>query len=163
MWLTNSTWACPVGNGCVSPDFTHPLSTVLVGCWCQTPRIGNLPGPGGVMCPRLIHSETNDLIEITSRETLLLFSHSVVPNSLRPHGLQHAMIPCPSPSPRVCSHSCPLSQWCHPTISSSVTPFSSCLQSHLASGSFPVSRLFASGGKSIGALASVSLATDESF
>ena len=138
-------------------------STVLMGCWLQVPRIENIPGPGGAMCPRLIHSETNDLIEITSRETLLLFSHSLVPSSLQPHGLQHAGLPCPSPSPGVCSHLCPLSQWCHPAISSSVAPFSSCLQSHLAPGSFPVSWLFASGGQSIGALASVSLATDESF
>jgi len=59
-----------------------------------------------------------------------------------PHGLQHAKLPCPSPSPRVCSNSCPLSQWCDPTISSSVVPFSSCLHSFPASGSFPMSRLF---------------------
>ena len=70
-------------------------------------------------------------------------------------GLQHTRFPCPSPSPGVCSNSCPLSQWCHPTISSSVAPFSSCPQSFPASGSFPVSRLFASGGQSIGASASV--------
>ena len=71
---------------------------------------------------------------------------------LRPHGLQHARLPCP-PSPRVCSKSCPLSWWYHPTISSSVGPFS-CLQSFSASGSFPVSQLFTSGGQSIGASAS---------
>ena len=68
---------------------------------------------------------------------LLLFSCSVV-SALWPHGLQHARLPCPSPFPRACSDSCPLSQWCHPTISSSVIPFSSCLQSFPASGSFPV-------------------------
>ena len=67
------------------------------------------------------------------------FSHSVVSNSLQPHGLQHARPPCPSPTPGVYSDSCPLSRWCHPTISSSVVPFSSCLQSFPASGSFPVS------------------------
>ena len=78
-------------------------------------------------------------------------SCSVVPHSLWPHGLQHARPPCPSPSPRVCSNSCPLSQWCHPTISSSVVPFSSCLQSFPASGSFLMSQLFASGGQSTGA------------
>ena len=71
-------------------------------------------------------------------------------NSLRPHGLQHARHPCPSPTPRACSHSCPLSQWCHPTISSSATHFSFCLQSFPASGSFAMSLLFASGGQSIG-------------
>ena len=85
---------------------------------------------------------------------LLLFSHSVVSDSLLPHGLQHARFPCPSPSPRACSNSCPLSQWCHPTVSSSVIPFSSCLQSFPASGSFPMSQLFTSGGHSIEASAS---------
>ena len=77
------------------------------------------------------------------------FSHSVPFDSLRPHGLQHARPPCPSPTPRVYSNSCPLSWWCHLTISSSVIPFSSCLQSFPASGSFPMSQLFALGGQSI--------------
>ena len=84
-------------------------------------------------------------------------SRSVISDSLQPHGLQHTRLPCPSPSPGVYSDSCPSSQWCHPTISSSVIPFSSRLQSFPASGSFPMSQLFASGGRSIGpsALASV--------
>ena len=69
------------------------------------------------------------------------FSHSVVSNSLQPHGLLHARLPCPSPTPGACSNSCPLSRWCHPTISSSVIPFSSCLQSFPASGSFQMSQL----------------------
>ena len=77
--------------------------------------------------------------------------------TLQPHGLQHARLPCPSPSPRACSNSCPSSQWCHPTISSSVAPFSFCLQSFPASGSFPMSRLFASSGQSIAASASASV------
>ena len=81
------------------------------------------------------------------------FSHSVMSNSLRPHEPQHARPPCPSPTPRVYSNSCPLSWWCHPTISS----FFSCLQSFPASGSFQMSQLFASGGQSIGASASVSV------
>ena len=85
------------------------------------------------------------------------FSHSVVSNSLWPHRPQHAMPPCPSPTPRVYSNTCPLSQWCHPIISSSVVPFSSCLQSFPASGSFPMSQLFASGGQSIGVSASTSV------
>ena len=68
------------------------------------------------------------------------FSHSVVSDSLWPHGLQHSRPPCPLPTPRACSNSCPLSQWCHPTISSSVIPFSSCPQSFPASGSFPISQ-----------------------
>ena len=85
------------------------------------------------------------------------FSHSVVSNSLRPYGLQQARPPCPSPTPGVYSNSCPLSWWCHPTISSSVIPFSSCLQSLAVSGSFQMSQFFASSGQSIGvsALASV--------
>ena len=78
-------------------------------------------------------------------------------DSLVLHELQHARLPCPSLSPGVCSNSCPLSQWCHPTISSSVAPFSSCSQSFTASGSFPMSRLSASGGQSIGSLASTSV------
>ena len=76
---------------------------------------------------------------------------------LQPHELQHARPPCPSSTPRVHSDSCPSSQWCHPAISSSVIPFSSCLQSFPASGSFPVSQLFASGGQSTGVLASASV------
>ena len=78
-------------------------------------------------------------------------------NSLRPHGLQHARLPCPSPTSGAYSNSCPLSQWCHPTVSSSVIPFSSRLQSFPASGSFPMSQFFASGGQSIGASASGSV------
>ena len=74
-----------------------------------------------------------------------------------PHGLQHSRPPCPSSSLRVCPTSCPLSRWCHPTISSSVVPFSSCPQSFPASGSFPMSQLFASDGRSIGASASPSV------
>ena len=72
----------------------------------------------------------------------MLYSCSVISDSLRPHGLQHARLPCPSLSPGACSNSCPLSWWCHPTISPSVIPFSSCFQSFPASGSFPVSQLF---------------------
>ena len=84
----------------------------------------------------------------------LLFSRSVMSDSLWPYGLQHARLPCPSPSPGACSNSCPLSQWCYPTISSSVIPFSSCSQSFPASGSFLMSQLFASGDQSIGGSAS---------
>ena len=76
---------------------------------------------------------------------------------LQPHGLQHARSPCPSPTPRVYSNSCPLSWWCHPTISSSVVPFSSHLQSFPASGSFKMSQFFTSGGQSIGVSVSASV------
>ena len=85
------------------------------------------------------------------------FSHSVVSDSLRPHELQHTRPPCPSPTPGVHSNSCPLSWWCHPTISSSVFPFSSCLQSFPASESFQMSQPFTSGGQNIGLLASTSV------
>jgi len=88
---------------------------------------------------------------------LLLFSHSVIYNSLWPHELQHARLLYPSSSLGACSNSCPLSQWCHPTISSFVIPLSSCLQSFPRSGSFSVSWLFASGDQSIGASASASV------
>ena len=76
---------------------------------------------------------------------------------LWPHGPQHTRLSCPPPTPGPCSNSCPLSQWCHPTISSSVIPFSSCLQSFPASGSFQMSRFFASGSQSIGDSASASV------
>ena len=91
----------------------------------------------------------------TTMNNSVQFSSSVMPDSLRSHGLQHARLPCPSPTPRACSNSCPSSWWCHPTISSSVIPFSSCLQSFPASGSFPMSQFFTSGDQSIGASASV--------
>ena len=83
------------------------------------------------------------------------FSHSVVSDSLWPHGLQHTRLLCPSPTPGAYSNSCPLSWWCHPAISSFVVPFSSCLQSFPASESSPMSQLFASGGQSSGASVSV--------
>ena len=89
--------------------------------------------------------------------TLVQFSRSVVSGSLQPHVVQHTRLPCPSPTPETCSNSRPLSWWCHPTISSSVVPFSSCLQSFLASGFFQISQLFASGGQSIGVSTSASV------
>ena len=85
------------------------------------------------------------------------FSHSVMSDSLQPHELQHARPPCPPPTPRIHPNSCPSSQGSHPTISSSVVPFSSHLQSFPASGSFPMSQLFTSGGQSIGISASTSV------
>ena len=99
--------------------------------------------------------------DITKDDTYYIsssqFSHSVVSNSLQPHGPRLTRPPCPSPTPRVYPNSCPLSQWCHPAISSSVVPFSSCPQSFPASGSFPMSQLFAWGGQSIGVSASASV------
>ena len=83
-------------------------------------------------------------------DTWVQFSHSTMSDSLRINGLQHVKLPCPSPTPGACSNSCPLGWWCHPTISLSVVPFSSCLQSSPASGTFTMSHLFASGGQNIG-------------
>ena len=88
---------------------------------------------------------------------LVQLSHSVVSGSLQPHGLQLARPSCPSPTPRVHPNPCSSSRWCHPTISSSVIPFSSCPQSFPASGSFQMSQLFTSGGQSIGVSASTSV------
>ena len=85
------------------------------------------------------------------------FSRSVISDFVRPHGLQHTRLPCPSPTPRAWSNSCPLSRWCHPAISSSVIPFSFCLQSFPVSGSFPMCQFFQSGGQSIGASALASV------
>ena len=97
------------------------------------------------------------LLPKTKQKPQVQFSRSVVSDSLRPHGLHLARLPCPSPTPRACSNSCPLNRWCHPTISSSVVPFSSHLQSFPASVAFPMSQFFASGGQSIGASASASV------
>ena len=89
------------------------------------------------------------------------FSHSVASDSLWPHGLQHTTLPCPSLTPGVYSNSCPLSQWCHPIILSSLVPFSSHLQSFPSSGSFQMSQFFPSGGQSIGVSASASVPSNE--
>ena len=102
---------------------------------------------------------SNDGILVNSRTKFssVQFSRSVVSDYLITHGLHHTVFHCPSPTPRAYSNSCPLSQWCHQTISSSVAPFSSCLQSFPASGSFPVNQFFALGGLSIGASTSASV------
>ena len=104
------------------------------------------------MSPQYVGSP---LSSITYKFSTLLFSYQGVSDSLRAHGLQHARLSCPSPSPGACSNSCPWSQWCHPTVSSSVIPLSSCPRSFPASGSFTVSQLFASGSQGMGASASV--------
>ena len=103
---------------------------------------------------------TGNAVLIYPSVSSVQFHRSVMSDSLWPDGLQHARPPCPSPTPGVYPNSCPLSQWCHPTISSSVVPFSSHLQSFLASGSFHKSQLFASGGQSIGFSFSLSLSNE---
>ena len=124
-----------------------------------------------ICCPNTMKKKKKDFLNIYRREpepfmfrtvisdvqSSVQFSHSVVSDYSQPHESQHARPPCPSPTPRVHSNPSPLSRWCHPAISSSVIPFSSCPQSLPASGYFPISQLFAWGGQSIGvsALASV--------
>ena len=105
-----------------------------------------------LMFPVLLFIHFNNYYLLVSQ-----LSRSVMSDSLWPYELQHARPPCPSPTPRVHPNQCPLSQWCHPTISSSIVPFSSCPQSFPASGSFQMSQLFTSGGQSIGVSASASV------
>ena len=138
------------------------LSSIYVSCTNlltdrSCPRTEHLCLLSFLFLNPLLQDQTLFFTHIISRIIcfilLLLFSHSVVSSSLRPHALQHTRLPCPSPSPGACS----LSRWCHPTILSSVIPFSSCLQSFPASGSCLRSQSFASGGQSIGASASASV------
>ena len=136
--------------------------------WTWTELTTGFPGPLGSrrQITGLVSSIMHESIPIINLLYLYIlvvlclsvqFSHSVMYDSLQPHELQHTRPPYPSPTPGVHPKSCPLSQWCHPTISSSVIPFSSCPQSFPASGSFPMSQLFTSGGQSIGVSASVSV------
>ena len=128
--------------------------------------------PGGLQSPGVLrvghnwatslHFLQNCVVSLTCIDLVHIllsvqFSHSVMSDSLRPHELQHAKLPCPSPTPGVHPNSCALSWWCHPAISSSVVPFSSCPHSLPTSGSFPMSQLFAWGGQSIGVSASASV------
>ena len=109
---------------------------------------------------KIFSNEPKEVLMINiyhSKFSSVQFSRSVMSDSLRPHEPQHARPPCLSPTPGVYSNSCPLSRWCHPTISTSAVPFSSCPQSLPASGSFPMSQLFASGGQSTGVSASASV------
>ena len=108
---------------------------------------------GAVLPPISCLASGNPVLALSSVQ----FSCSVVPTSLRPHGLQRARLPCPSPTPGACSNSCPSSRWSNPTIVLSVVPFFSYLQSSPASGSFPMSQFFTSGHQSIGASASASV------
>ena len=125
------------------------------GCINRSQRsLGSIPGAEVIL---LSQRHGRARWDLGPHLLLLLFNHSFVSDSLQFHGLQHARFPCPSLSPGVCSNARPLSQWCHPTISSSVGSFSSFPQSFRASESFPVSRCFTPGGQSIGASASSSV------
>ena len=132
------------------------------GSWALECRLNSCGQQGWVALQLVGSSWTRDRTPTLvggyfTTEPPVQFSHSVVSEPLQPHGLQYARLPCPSPTPRACSNSCPLSWWCHPTISSSVVPSSSCFQSFPASGSFPMSQFFASGGQNIGTSASASV------
>ena len=124
-------------------------STVLCSCIFYSTVV-----PYHYFKPRISRNKHKSSSDIAGS---VQFSDSVMSDSLQPHGLQHSRLPCPSPTPRACSNSCPSSQRCHPTISSSVIPFSSCLQFLPASGSFPKSQFFASGGQNIGVSTSTSV------
>ena len=121
------------------------------------PDSGSIPGQGTEIPQAIWRSQKKSSLLTCKLINSVQFSHSVVSDSWRPHGLQHARLPCPSPTPRAYSNSCPLSRWCHPTISSSIGPFSSHLQSFPASRSFLRCQFFASGGQSIGISASASV------
>ena len=145
----------------VKIQFHFPLKTLFKVLWLvqlikHISRFRH--GPNSCQkCVNLLSVNLPWSLESMNAFSSVQFSRSVVSDSLRPDGLQHARPPCPSSTPGVYSNSCPLSQWCHPTISSSVVPFSSRLQSFPAPGSFQMRQLFARGGQSIGlsALASV--------
>ena len=119
--------------------------------WVAMPSLGDLPDPGmetaSLSSPALAGRFFTTSATWEAWQQPVQFSYSVMSDSLRPHGLQHARLPCPSQTPGAYSNSCPSSRWCHPTISSSVVPFSSCLQPFPSSESFPVSQLFASGAQ----------------
>ena len=134
------------GHPCLFPEFTEKAFSFLP-----------LPGMLRFMGSQRVRHDWATELNWDVSMLWLLFSHLVVSDSLWPHGLQHSRLPCPSLSPRVYSNSCPLSLWCHPTISSSIIPFSSCPQSFPVSRSFLVSQLFTSDGQSIGASASISI------
>ena len=122
------------------------------GLFTQTMSMGCGVWRSGIASCLSLHPSSNAIrVQFSSGQ----FGRSVMSDSLRPHGLQHNRFPCPSPTLGACSNSHPLSQWRHSTISSSVTRFTSCLQSSPASGSFPMSQFFASGGQSVGSSASV--------
>ena len=139
---------------CFNPLAPFPTKTLLCVPSCKWTREVSLvvSGPFWPSCPTHCHFLAYFLLPPALSS--VQFSCSVVSDSLWPHGLQHFRPPCPSPTPGACLNSCPLSRWCHPTISSSVVPFSSCPQSFPASGSFPMSQFFPSGGQSIGVSAS---------
>ena len=139
----------------VTLEHSFRISTTAYVSW-QGPEI--LTGGNKMKVLWCIHKSALTLTNCALAQfSSVPFSPSDVSNSLRPYELQHAGLPCPSLTPRACLNSCPSSRWCYPTISPSVIPFSSWLQSFLASGSFPMSQFFATRGQSIGVSASASV------
>ena len=151
------TYGCPI----VSALFDENSILILLSCFCRFVKTKAQFVCISVFsillqCLCLPHHHYHTVIIIIIYQSVQ-FSHWVVSDSLQPHGQQHTRPPCPSPTPRVYSNSSPLSWWCHATISSSVVPFSSHLQSFPVSGSFQISQLFTSGDQSIGVSASTSI------
>ena len=158
---------CPITFICIAlppsapaliliPSHPHPPLEIIKQLFPRpiTEHFCSSQPPGVLTSYHNFHHKTDSSKPIFSS---VQFSHSVMSDSLPPHELQHTRPRCPSPTPRVHPNSCPLSRWCHPAISSSVIPFSSRPQSFPASGSFPMSQLFAWGGQSIGVSALVSV------
>ena len=164
-------WSCP------SCPWSHMMGQMMTPLWASPAGQADSADPHVLLCwgrlrdhmkwgqlsifPEGQPGSGSDPSKVLWRLTSVQFSRLVMSSSLRPCGLQHARPPCPLRTPRAYSNSCPLSPWCHPAISSSVIPFSSCLQSFPASRSFQMSQFFASGGQSIGASASASSPSNE--
>ena len=150
-------------SGCTHCHFWTSLATSeLPSSLVSTPTIVSLAWEWMPQNPSVLYKQQkvnglNDVAALLAFISSVQFSHSVVSNSLQPHGLQHTRLPCPSPTPGAYWNSCPLSQWCNPTISSYVVPFSLCLQSFQASGSLQMSQFFAPGGQSTGVPTSASV------
>ena len=153
LWFVGLNYSCH--HGVIKSHSSHPESVQVIGGLRAISGTCILYHFSTLSLPQKY--DKNQYNPCSAPTISVQFSHSVVSDSLWPHELQHARPPCPSPTPGVYPNSCPLSRWCHPTISSSVGPFSSHRQSFPASGSSPMSQFFASGGQTIGvsALASV--------
>ena len=145
-------------------DIEVRSSLILLANWKPSFLLAQMPAAASLLLMIFLMAlmppngwKNNTLRLLLQRFNLLLFSCQIMSDSLWPHELHYARLPCPLPTPRVCSDSCPLNRWCHPTISSSATPFSFCPQSFPGFRSLTMSQLFKSGGQSIGASVSASI------
>ena len=148
-WVRSLGWEDPLEKGKATHSSILPWRIPWASPWGRKESDTSEQLSLFTSLPRLV-PPGKPTMEWYSTFSSVQFSHSVVSNSLWPHELEHARPPCPSPTPGVHSNSCPLSRWCHPAVSSSVIPFSSCPQSLPASESFPMRQLFAWGGQSTG-------------